>query len=98
MRRILYTDVANAARAVMAAPPKARARLCSDMIRAAECADDHRLRTGHAHPCFGCGALEEVARRYPQVPEPGFDDPDFCAAFRLVLKHLMLQAPGSRRS
>lgn len=85
MRRIHYTDVSCAARAVMMVPSAHRVRLCLRMMRQAQEADVHRLETGLAHPKWGTGSLMEVAGLHPMAPEPGFENPHFLAALRVVL-------------
>lgn len=86
--RITCADVAAVARAVLALPPPRRASRATAIVRAARIAARHRAATGQAHPRFGAGSLMEVARKRPLPPEPGFDDPDYRAAFALVLSLL----------
>ncbi len=85
MRRIHYADVSSAARALMTRAVADRVRVCLRMIRQAEVADAHRLATGKAHPKWGTGSLMEVARLHPMAAEPGFENPSYVAALRVVL-------------
>lgn len=88
MRPLLHGDVSAAARALLAAPPPERTRLCVRMIYEAELADNHRARTGRLHPVYGNGSLMAVARNRVLADEPGFDDLQYCQCFSLVLHHL----------
>lgn len=92
MRRVLYGDVSNAARVLLRVPEAARARLCARLLAEAEYADRHMRRTGRAHPLWGNGSLMAAARKRMLAPEPGFDDPDYCACFEMVLQALIRRA------
>lgn len=88
MRPLLHGDVSCAARALYAVEPGRRAALCRRMLGAAEVADRYRTRHGRLHPRWGNGSLMAVARRHPMADEPGFDDPEYCRCFALVLEAL----------
>lgn len=89
MRPVLHGDISAAARALLAAPPSERDRLCSRMIQEAELADKHVIQTGKLHPIFGNGSLMAVARNRKLVREPNFDDLQYCQCFEMVLCHLI---------
>ncbi|WP_170382793.1 DUF7742 family protein [Ruegeria atlantica] len=89
MRTVLHGDISAAARALMAAPPSERDRLCSRMIEEAELADKHVIQKGKLHPIFGNGSLMAAARNRKLVDEPNFDDLQYCHCFELVLRHLI---------
>lgn len=93
MRPVLQGDVSNAACVLLGLPQGLRKSACRRMIRQAETAERHRLRTGRAHPQFGNGSLMAAARRYRRVPEPNFDCLDYCACFQLVLTELVARHP-----
>ena len=97
MRPLLHGDVSDAARALLAAPPAARERLCRRMIVEAEAADAYRRRTGRVHPLWGNGSLMAAARRRALADEPGFDDADYCSCFEMVLRALILHRGGRGR-
>lgn len=100
MRPVLAGDVSNAACVLLGLPQGLRKSACRRMIRQAETAERHRLRTGRAHPQFGNGSLMAAARRYRRVPEPNFDCLDYCACFQMVLTEFLARntAPtGSAR-
>lgn len=97
-RRIHYADVACVARALMCLAPQDRSAACLRMIRQAQSADAHRLETGRPHPVWGSGALMEVARCHRMAAEPGFDDPDYVAALRVVLACLQQGAVSRTRT
>lgn len=97
MRRVLYGDVSSAARVLVRARPEDRRRLCDRLIGEAEAADRHMRRTGRAHPLWGNGSLMAAARKRVLAPEPGFDDPDYCQCFEMVLRALIRRAAGRGR-
>lgn len=95
MRSLLHGDVSSAARALYAAEPGRRAMLCRCMIGEAEAADRYRARQGRLHPRWGNGSLMAAARGHPLADEPGFDDPEYCRCFMLVLEALVRRlGPG----
>ncbi|CUJ89088.1 hypothetical protein RUE5091_00817 [Ruegeria denitrificans] len=89
MRPVLHGDVSAAARALLAALPQNRDRLCIRMIHEAELADKHVGQTGKLHPVFGNGSLMATARNRQLADEPGFDDVQYCRCFEIVLRHLI---------
>lgn len=89
MRPVLHGDVSAAARVLLAVPPTDRNRLCTRMIHEAELADKHVGQTGRLHPLFGNGSLMAAARSRRLADEPGFDDPQYCQCFEMVLRHLI---------
>jgi hypothetical protein len=89
MRPVLHGDVSNAARALLAVAPSQRADLCRCLIGEAEAADGHMRRTGRLHPLWGNGSLMSAARRRVQADEPGFDDPEYCQCFEMMLRALV---------
>lgn len=88
MRRPFFSDVSTAARALLMAPSAEREGLCQIMVREAELADRFARRLGKPHPKWGSGTLCEAAMRRRPAAEPGFDDPDYCSCFMLVLQQL----------
>lgn len=98
MRPLLHGDVSNAARALLAAPRRQRSALCRRMIDEAEAADAHVRRTGRLHPFWGNGSLMAAARSRRLADEPGFDDPDYCECFEMVLRALIEHKISRRRS
>ncbi|WP_438826413.1 DUF7742 family protein [Ruegeria atlantica] len=89
MRPVLHGDISAAARALLAAPPTERDRLCSRMIEEAELADKHVSQTGKLHPIFGNGSLMATARTRMLVDEPNFDDLQYCQCYEMVMRHLI---------
>lgn len=54
-------------------------------------------KTGRCHPLWGNGSLMGAARKRMLAPEPGFDDPEYCRCFEMVLEALIARrahAPG----
>lgn len=90
MRPVLHGDISAAARALLAAPPAERRRLCARMIAEAELADRHMCATGRLHPVLGNGSLMAAARNRVLADEPGFDDLSYCQCFEMVL-HLLIR-------
>ncbi|WP_157440855.1 hypothetical protein [Aestuariivita boseongensis] len=82
----------------MMVPAPDRVAVCDGFLRRAARADRYRQFTGKAHPLWGTGSLMEVARWHPMPPEPGFDNPAYCAAMRVVLGCLQRRAFSRTRS
>lgn len=89
MRPVLHGDVSSAARALLAAAPDCRERLCIRMIGEAELAHRHVAETGRLHPLYGNGSLMAAARGRKLADEPSFDDRQYCQCFELVLRCLI---------
>ncbi len=96
MRPVLHGDVSNAARALLHVPKRLRDDLCARMIREADAADEFAKRHGRLHPLWGNGSLMSAARKRVLADEPGFDDPEYCMCFEMVLRGLIERAakPG----
>lgn len=92
MRPVLYGDVSSAARVLLGTAPDLRESLCRQMIGEAIAADRHRRHYRKPHPRWGNGSLMSAARRRRLSAEPGFDDPEYCACFELVLRCLRQRA------
>lgn len=89
MRPVLHGDVSCAARAMMRVPAAKRARFSTELIARAHAADLHVRRTARLHPRWGNGSLMAAARKHPMMPEPGFDDPEYCACFSQLMQALI---------
>lgn len=98
MRPVLHGDVSCAARALLRLPGPQRAGLCRRLLAEAEAADRHVGRTGRLHPLFGNGSLMSAARKRMLADEPGFDDPEYCRCFEMVLRALVRHQVSPRRS
>ncbi|MFT6673958.1 MAG: hypothetical protein ACJAVM_000129 [Sulfitobacter sp.] len=85
MRRVLWSDVQAAARAVLAVDSPARAAFCGALLRQAAAADRYTRRLKRDHPHWGNGTLLAAARHYPLADERSFDDPDYCACCLIVM-------------
>lgn len=59
------------------------------MIAEAELADQHRLKTGHAHPVWGAGSLAAAAMARPRLPESYLDDPEYAECMVEVFQGLL---------
>lgn len=88
MRPVLMGDVVAAARALMAVPPAARARLMAAMLAEAEAAEAYRRACGRAHPDWGNGSLMAVAMARARVAEPALSDPAYRDCLVAVLEAL----------
>ncbi len=97
MRRVLYGDVRAAARAMLAVPQDARGPLLVRLFAEADCADAHRLATGHAHPVFGTGSLMSAALAHAVMREPYLDDPAYAGCMAEVFAALAARA-GQREA
>lgn len=89
MRPVLHGDVSSAARVLYALAPGMRETIGKRMIAEAECADRFARTNGQIHPMFGNGSLMGAARKRMMAPEPGFDDPEYCRCFELILRCLV---------
>lgn len=98
MRPLLHGDVRDAARALLAVSASLRPCLCRRMIREAEAADRFYKAHGRSHPFWGNGSLMSAARRRMLADEPGFDDPEYCGCFELVLRALIERRVSRRRN
>jgi len=76
----------------MAVPEPDRAGLLARLLREADGADAHRLRTGRAHPLWGTGSLMSAARGRALPPEPFCDDPNYAACMAMVFEALVARA------
>lgn len=86
MRRVLIGDVMAAARAILSAPPGARAALADRLLAEAHAAHCYFKRYGRAHPHWGDGSL--MARALHHGAPPRGPDRAFLAALALVLDRL----------
>jgi hypothetical protein len=98
MRPVLHGDVSCAARAMLCVPAARRPYFCAALIARAHAADLHVRRTARLHPRWGNGSLMAVARKHPMRPEPGFDDPEYCACFSQLMQALIRFHATRRRS
>lgn len=94
MRPVLHSDVTSAARAVMAVPKQARVRFCARLLQQADWADQFTRRLGKPHPRWGNGTLLAAAKAHVLRPESTFDDPEYSAAFQIVLAQLVARTPA----
>ncbi|MBM7068026.1 hypothetical protein [Actibacterium sp. 188UL27-1] len=99
MRPVVFTDVAFAARALLALPADLREERAARLVRQAAVADRYRRRFGKAHPAWGNGSLMGAAARLPRSPIESFGDPGFCACFAMVLQALVAHGyPATQRA
>lgn len=100
MRPLLHGDIATAARALKLVPASLRRAACRGWIAQAERADHHVRMTGRLHRAWGNGSLMSVAQALPLVPEPTFEDLDYCrcmvAALETVIEHHQRAAHSDR--
>ena len=97
MRPVVFTDVAFAARALLALPPDLREGRAVRLVRQAAVADRYRRRFGKSHPAWGKGSLMAAAGRLPRSPVESFEDPGFCACFAMVLGALVARGYPARQ-
>jgi hypothetical protein len=88
MRRVLYSDVTAAARALLTVPDGARAGVCERMLVRAHYADCYTRRMGRPHPLWGNGTLLAVAWAGRMPREPCFDSDDYCRCIALVVQQI----------
>ncbi len=90
MRPVTLTDLAAAARVLLALPEARRAAAMAALIVRAEAADRYRRRNGLGHPVYGNGTLLAAALAHPAAaPEAGARDYLACLALatEAVLRH-----------
>lgn len=91
MRPFALPDLNMAARVLLTMPEGERPKAMRRLIRQAEAADWYRKRLGRAHPLWGNGSIEAVARSQKMVPPQQFSNTDYLAcmalALRLVVEH-----------
>ena len=88
MRPVLHGDLVAAARALLCLAPSRRQEAMRELLRAAELGDRHRKRHGRLHARYGSGSLMSAAGRWPQLPEPFLDDPDYLHCLSVVIAEL----------
>ena len=89
MRPVTLADLETAHRVVMSAPVAARADLARQLLKQAEMADVHRLRTGDLHPDFGSGTLQSAAQGWPMAPRAAAFDQEALAVFVLLISQIV---------
>ncbi|MFN4100458.1 MAG: hypothetical protein ACK4GT_11845 [Pararhodobacter sp.] len=96
MRPVTLTDLAAAARVLLALPPEQRAAGMAALIARAEAADSHRLATGRDHR-YGNGTLGSAALTCAAADpaEPG--DAEYLGCLALAVNAL-LEAPLENRA
>ena len=67
-----------------------------ELVRAAELGERHRKRHGRPHALYGSGSLMSAAGRWPQLPEPFLDDPDYLHCLSVVIAELRSQVAAPR--
>ncbi|MCW1934316.1 DUF7742 family protein [Pararhodobacter zhoushanensis] len=82
MRPVTLTDLAAAARVLLALPKAQRAAGLAALIARARTADQHRRDTGRNHPAYGNGTLLAAALAHPRAEpqSPGGVDYLMCLA------------------
>lgn len=89
MRRVLNCDVSAVARALWAVSRRRGHRVCTKILAEAELADLRVRRKGRSHPSYGNGTLMAAACARSLADDKGFDNPEFCQCFEMVLHHLI---------
>ena len=88
LRPVLHGDLVAAAWALLCLALSRRQEAIRELLRAAELGECHRKRYGRPHALFGSGSLMSAAGRWPQVPEPFLDDPDYLHFLSVVIAEL----------
>lgn len=101
MRPVTLTDLAAAARVLLAQPEAQRAAAMAALIARAEAADRLRRDSGRLHPAYGNGTLLAAALAHPGAnPPPG--DCDYLACLALaaeaLLRHGATRTAGAGKS
>lgn len=93
LRPVLPGDLEFAIRAILLIHDSARANAVQRLIQQACDAEQHRQRTGRAHPRFGTGSLMSAASTWPLAPLPGHCDRAYLAALQRVTHGLLTFTP-----
>lgn len=88
MRRVLWSDVTTAARAVLAAEPASREVFSAALVAQASHADKYTRRLRYDHPRWGNGTLLAAARKHSLAAERSFDDPEYAMCCRMIMAAL----------
>lgn len=89
MRPVTQTDLAAAARVLLALPPAARAAGLAALFARADLADRHRQATGRSHPRYGNGTLVAAALACPRAEPATPGAHEFMACLAQVLEALL---------
>ena len=93
MRPVTLTDLAAAARVLLALPEAQRAAGMAALIARTEAADRHRREAGRGHPAYGHGTLLEAALAHPSRDPDSPGARDYLACLALVTEALLRHSP-----
>jgi hypothetical protein len=88
MRRVLWSDLITATRAVLAVDPVRREVFAVALVAQACHADRYTRRLRRDHPDWGNGTLLAAAHKHSLAGERSFDDPDYALCCQHVLTAL----------
>ncbi len=89
MRPVTMTDLAAAARVLLALPEARRAAGITALLARADCADRHRRTGGGVHPAYGNGTLLAAALVHPQADPATPGAADYLECLALVIDALL---------
>lgn len=89
MRALAPADISAAARVLLRLPEAVRAEAMARMVGEAEAADRYRKRLGRAHPLWGNGTLEAVARARPMAVPRALSDGEYLSCLGVVFDALI---------
>ncbi len=89
MRQLAPADLAVAARALLQVPEEARIRCAEMLLSQSQAADAYRKRFGRAHPLWGDGTLESVARGRDLAPAQPMTNSDYLSCMAIVLEAVL---------
>ncbi|MCA0202835.1 MAG: hypothetical protein LCH92_00715 [Proteobacteria bacterium] len=84
MRPVTLTDLAAAARVLLALPEQQRRAGMAALIAGAEAADRYRQTTGRLHPAYGNGTLLAAALAHPAADPATPGAPEYLACLALA--------------
>lgn len=89
MRPVTLTDLAAAARVLLALPEAQRAAGLAALLARAQTAEQHRRDTGRNHPAYGNGTLLAAALAHPRAEPQSPGTQDYLTCLSLVLDALV---------
>ena len=89
MRPVTLTDIAAAARVLLALPEAQRAAGLAALLARATAADRHRCDTGCNHPAYGNGTLLAAALAHPCAEPRSPGSADYLACLAQVIEALV---------
>jgi hypothetical protein len=86
---VTLTDIATAARVLLAVPPPRREAALAALLARATLADRTRRETGRLHPRYGNGTLMAAALAHPRAEPRSPGDSEYLSCLAAVLEGVL---------